>query len=542
MLRKFLTTAFLLVIASTASLPHAFAKSVPQIVDRSLEVVSRATFLQWSLESLSISNKDTSCVQPYKKTPKGMRGAVCVLQNKGGAEGVFGKADIYTLNKKITRAEAVHLLMILTNTADGDTDVSDITDAKNDLEKLIATVAISHRWMLPLRAHFFGFNRVLTGTQAMSLLQAVTDEVPAATPKNISITIGNQSVTSGSLPNQDLLDAVWQLLQRDYLHSEKINRDELAYKIAEEIAQSSGDPYTNFFRPATAKNFNDMIKGELSGIGAQVEDKAGVVIVVSPIPGSPAQKAGLQTGDELLEADGHILTGIGVDQAVQYIRGKRGTSVTLKIRRAGTEIVLTIIRDAISIPEISVTWQGEVAVVQIVQFGETTQKKIRDIMIEIAKKNPKGIILDLRENGGGLLNAAGALLSNFLPQDTVVAQVRTATETSKVLTDELPITIADSVKMVVLVNKGSASASEITAGALQDYKRATIIGTTTFGKGTVQEILDFPNGEALKITVAEWLTPLGRFIQGKGIDPDIRVEQDGTTGDAQLKRALEFLR
>jgi carboxyl-terminal processing protease len=189
-----------------------------------------------------------------------------------------------------------------------------------------------------------------------------------------------------------------------------------------------------------------------------------------------------------------------------------------------------------------VTWQGEVAVVQIVQFGETTQKKIRDIMIEIAKKNPKGIILDLRENGGGLLNAAGALLSNFLPQDTVVAQVRTATETSKVLTDELPITIADSVKMVVLVNKGSASASEITAGALQDYKRATIIGTTTFGKGTVQEILDFPNGEALKITVAEWLTPLGRFIQGKGIDPDIRVEQDGTTGDAQLKRALEFLR
>ncbi len=518
------------------------AKSVPQIVDRSLPVVSRATFLQWALQALGESSQETTCVQPYTNTPKGMKGTVCAFQSNGGLDAIFGSSKTYILNKKITRAEAIHVITVLTNVSDGDADVSQLRDVKTDRDALLARTAIAHRWMLPLQANFFGLSRSLSGTQAMTLLQAVIDEVPDATPQNMTITIGGKSVDTGALPKQDMLDAVWQLLQRDFLHSEKINRDELAYKLAETMTQATGDPYTNFFRPATAKNFTEMIKGELSGIGAQVEDKAGVILVVSPIPGSPAQKAGLQSGDEILEADGHSLLNIGVDQAVQYIRGKRGTSVTLKIRRSGTEMTLSIVRDAISIPEISVTWQGEVAVVQILQFGETTQKKIRGIMADIAQKNPKGMILDLRENGGGLLNAAGALLSNFLPKETIVAKVRTATETSNVMTDNLPMTIADSVKVAVLVNKGSASASEITAGALQDYKRATIIGTTTFGKGTVQEVLDFPSGEALKITVAEWLTPKGRFIHGKGIEPDIRVEQGGIGDDGALRRALEIVR
>ncbi len=542
MLRRRSLQSFALLACSFLFSLSAHAKSIPQIVDRSLPTVSRATFLQWALQAVGQSTQDTQCVQPYTNTPKGMRGTICAFQENGGLQSIFGDSTTYILNKKITRSEAIHVMSVLTNVSGGDADIASFRDVKTDRDTVLAKTAIAHRWMLPLQANFFGLSRSLSGAQAMTLLQAVTDEVPDATPQNVTITIGGKAVEAGALPKQDMLDAVWQLLQRDFLHSENIDRDELAYKLAETIAQSTGDPYTNFFRPATAKNFTEMIKGELSGIGAQVEDRAGVILVVAPLPGSPAQKAGLQSGDEILQADGHSLLNIGVDQAVQYIRGKRGTSVTLKIRRSGTEMTLSIIRDAISIPEITVTWQGEVAVVQIVQFGETTQKKIRGIMAEVMKKTPKGIVLDLRENGGGLLNAAGAVLSNFLPQESIVAKVRTATETSNVMTDKLPTTIPSTVKLAVLVNKGSASASEITAGALQDHKRATIIGTTTFGKGTVQEVLDFQTGEALKITVAEWLTPNGRFIHGKGIDPDIRVENGGVGDDAALKRALEILR
>jgi hypothetical protein len=224
-----------------------------------------------------------------------------------------------------------------------------------------------------------------------------------------------------------------------------------------------------------------------------------------------------------------------VDKAVAYIRGQRGTNVILKIRRSGSEMTITVQREVITIPEISVTWQGDIAILQLTQFGETTEKKIRSTFSEIAAKRPKGIVIDLRNNGGGLLLAADTLMSALVPRGSTVAQVVSPTETSLEKTQDDAV-VDPSTKIAVLVNKGSASASEIVAGALQDLKRATIVGKQTFGKGTVQEVIGFRTGEALKLTIAEWLTPNGRHIDKVGVTPDVVVDSDNR--DDQLRRAL----
>ncbi len=190
-----------------------------------------------------------------------------------------------------------------------------------------------------------------------------------------------------------------------------------------------------------------------------------------------------------------------------------------------------------TIPEIDISWNGDIAIVKIVQFGDTTDTRIRSLLTQVAVQKPRGIVLDLRNNPGGLLHAADVVVGSFMPKGTVVAQVKGRTESSKEVTGDEPVIDAGT-NLVVLVNSGSASASEIVAGALQDYKRAKIVGTTTFGKGTVQEVLTFQTGEALKLTIAEWLTPLGRAINKIGVTPDIVLTE--TDADQQLARAVNL--
>jgi carboxyl-terminal processing protease len=277
----------------------------------------------------------------------------------------------------------------------------------------------------------------------------------------------------------------------------------------------------------------------VSGIGAHVESQSGAILIVAPIPGSPAEKADLRSGDQILSVDGVSVTGLPLDEAVNRIRGEKGSSVKLTIRRGNREFDVIIVRDTVTVPEIDLQWQDTTAVIRLAQFGELTNEKIREVFKQVNERHPQGIILDLRNNPGGLLQAADELMSAFMPKGTVVAIVRGRNGESKELTSEEPVVDKD-IKMAVLVNAGSASASEIVAGALQDYKRATIIGTQSFGKGTVQELVNFQGGEALKLTIAEWSTPLDRTINGVGVAPDIVVEPDDT--DSQLRRALQILR
>lgn len=212
----------------------------------------------------------------------------------------------------------------------------------------------------------------------------------------------------------------------------------------------------------------------------------------------------------------------------------------MTIRRQGIELDFNVMRDIIRVPEAIITWQGDIAVVQLTQFGRITQQELRPQMEIISEKNPQGIVLDLRSNPGGLLSAANLVVSLFVPKGTPYVEVRSRQDQSLSLTTQEQV-IDDNVKLVVLVNEGSASASEIVAGALQDLGRGTIVGAKTFGKGTVQQVLQFNDQSSLKITIAEWYTPDGNKIDGIGVYPDLGISEiDGR--DEPLLKALDLLR
>ncbi len=527
-----LTGAFI----ALSPIPLALAaRPVGSIVDVTAQTVSQATFIRWSLEALDFPREDASCTLPYKRFPLSMKPFLCAAQENGALK-VFGKSDTYLLSRPISRGEALIVLTALTGKQET-ADISIFRDVHTDPEKQAVMNAVILKWMIPLRSTVFGLEKMMNGTEVKSVLESATGNLPERM-KSITLRVVTTPATRG-IPHQDLLEAVWEVIQRDYLRKDKMDTDEAAYRAIEGLVDSLNDPYSNFFRPVSASDFQSQIKGEVSGIGAQVEEKDGFLTVIAPLPGSPAERAGLTSGDQILEANGIVLTGLSVEKAVSFIRGERGTSVILKVRRATSEMMITVVRDVISVSEIDVKWQGDIAVVQLTQFGETTLKRIRSVFGDIMKQNPRGIVLDLRNNGGGLLSAADEVVSNFVPSGTVVAKVKGRSSTTEEVTDNPPVVDAET-KLVVLVNKGSASASEIVAGALQDLKRATIVGTVTFGKGTVQEVIGFTSGEALKLTMAEWFTPLGRTIDKIGIKPDIVV--DGTDRDEQLRRALDILR
>lgn len=371
----------------------------------------------------------------------------------------------------------------------------------------------------------------------ISSRRGVTRSQSSSSVPTISVTI---TKPQNILPDQDMLQAVWQLLNNQYLYNAKIDSKEAAYKAAEAMVESLKDPYTMFLRPAPAQEFKDQIGGQVTGIGAQVEYKDNVLTIVAPISGSPAEKAGLKPGDKILEADGLNITNIGFLESVSKVRGPKGTSVKLHIDRGGVEMDITVMRDTIKLPEIDVSFQGSVAVVRLSQFGETTDRELRGMLEDVSERKPTGLILDLRNNPGGLLHAADIVVSNFLPKGSTVAHIVSRSGDTPETTRDEPTIDAD-VPVVVLVNKGSASAAEITAGALQDAKRATVVGEQTFGKGTVQQILQFRDGSELKMTIAEWETPLRRKINGIGVKPDYIIPANDARDD-QMAKALELLR
>ncbi len=303
------------------------------------------------------------------------------------------------------------------------------------------------------------------------------------------------------------------------------------------------DPYSTFLTPEETKLFLADLSGKVEGIGAEIGKRNGVPVIITPIEGSPAAKSGLKKGDKILYIDGDATDKMSLDEAVYKIRGEKGSQVKLTILRDNEdktrEIVVT--RDEVTVQDAQWGVEKGVMVVRIRQFGDTIESDLAQAKEQMAAKQATRIIIDLRDNPGGLLDKAVAALSDFLPQGKIaVKQVGRAGATEELKTSGEPI-LQDN-KTVVLVNDGSASASEIFAGAFQDHARGTVIGTKTFGKGTVQVLEDLPGGSSLKLTVAKWLTPNGREIDKTGVAPDITVdltEEDYNAGrDPQLDRAF----
>lgn len=356
-------------------------------------------------------------------------------------------------------------------------------------------------------------------------------------PKVINTNLGEPKDVDFSL----FWDA-WDVVKSKFLG--KLDQQKMVYGAISGMLQSLGDPYTVFMSPDEAKQFNADLKGEFDGIGAEIEAKDGYLIIVAPLSGSPAEHAGLKAKDAILKIDGNDVTEMTFYEAINKIRGPKGSTVTLTIVHDGTKesVDIKVTRDTIVVKSVEYEMKGDIAYIKISQFGDDTLDLVKDAVDMAIKKNAKGVVVDLRNNPGGYLQDAIDIISLFIDKDKVAVIEKGKDGVEHPSKTTLQPKIADK-QLVVLVNGGSASASEIFAGAIQDYKRGKLIGEKTFGKGSVQTMEKLKDDAEVKVTIAEWLTPNGRQINKKGIEPDIKVElssDDKKNGnDPQLDKALE---
>ncbi len=355
----------------------------------------------------------------------------------------------------------------------------------------------------------------------------------------------NRSVSrSDSIDFSQFWD-VWDRIKEKYVYKDVKDAD-LFYGAIEGLVYSLGDPYSVYMVPKTAEEFAKDLSGEFEGIGAEIGIKNGQLTVVSPLADSPAEHAGLRAGDKIMAIDKENTFGMDVNMAVSKIRGEAGTEVTLLVTRngAGKAFDIVIMRAKINVPSVTFEWKGDkIAYIRILQFNEDTDVIFDRFAQKLVDENAKGIILDMRNNPGGFLDAAVNMASEWVDEGMIVSE---KSDTGYSRDHE---TIGEhrlsGIKTVVLVNGGSASASEIVAGALKDHGLADVIGEKTFGKGSVQDFETFPDGSALKLTVAEWYTPLGKNINKEGILPDVEIKQDWENEkvgeDVMLDRAIDII-
>ncbi len=371
---------------------------------------------------------------------------------------------------------------------------------------------------------------------------------------------------------KELVDEVWQVIDREYVDAtfngqdwRAIRREFLAktyttpdqaYTAAREMLEKLNDPYTRFMDPEQFRSMQIETSGELTGVGITItqDEKTKDITVVSPVEGSPAAEAGILSNDIILKIDGKPTKGLDLNEAVGMIRGQVNTKVTLTVKRGNDTFDVTLTRARIEIHPVKAsirqTPNGPIGYIRLVQFSSNAAAEMRAAIREQEQQGVKGFILDLRSNPGGLLFSSAEIARMFLPQGTIVSTVNRQGEADRLRAGRGFLTEKP---LVVLIDGGSASASEILAGALQDNKRAVLVGTKSFGKGLVQSVQPLGNGSGIAVTIAKYFTPNGRDINKKGIEPDVEVkiteaqresltrEDIATAKDPQYSKALDIL-
>ncbi len=364
----------------------------------------------------------------------------------------------------------------------------------------------------------------------------------------LNIGIGQVAVKENkSLPrklNYDSVDQVYTTLRQKY--DGQLSEDKLIEGLKKGLVDAAGDKHTLYFDPAGAKDFKESLTGTFSGIGAELSQDGQYVTILSPIAGFPADKAGLRAKDIITTINGEDAVGMSVDNAVKKIRGDKGTTVKLGIVRGDQKLSFDIVRDTITIPSVETKiLDGNIGYIKISHFSDDTSDLINKAAADFKSKNVAGTVLDMRNNPGGYLTAAVDVSCQWLKQGAKVLDEKRGGVVEKTYTCDQTGPLYG-VKTVVLINEGSASASEITAGALKDNGAAKLIGTKSYGKGSVQETIDLNTGGLLKVTVARWYTPNGKNIDKEGIQPDIKVELTDENiknkQDPQLDKATETVK
>jgi carboxyl-terminal processing protease len=346
---------------------------------------------------------------------------------------------------------------------------------------------------------------------------------------------------------------VWSELEEKFVSAsttQKVSDEDKMYGAITGLVESVGDPYTVFFTPELKEDFDESITGTFSGVGMEVGIQDNFLTVVAPLKNSPSQRAGIETGDRIVTIDGKSTEGMSTEAAVSLIRGEKGTVVTLEVLRKGESDLRTvpITRDTIVVPTIETEVIGDVFVIRLYTFGTAATTEFRQALRELVSSKKKKLVLDLRGNPGGYLDAAVDISSWFLPAGKViVSEDFGSSDEPKVFRSKGYDIFKSDLRMVVLIDGGSASASEILAGALQEHGVAKLVGEQSFGKGSVQELVDITPTTALKVTIARWLTPNGKSISNGGLKPDVKIDFDAELFkekkvDSQMQKALELLR
>ena len=366
------------------------------------------------------------------------------------------------------------------------------------------------------------------------------------TPPPLPTTTTEQTAILGG----NSLDLFWQtikLLKDRYVHSERFDGKEAVYGAIKGMVRSLDDPYTEFLEPRQATILKENLSGSFSGIGIEIGLRNNVLTVIAPLADTPADRVGLKARDKILKIDGTDTYNMSLDEAVSRIRGPRDTKVTLSIFREGWGKArdFTIVREVIKIKGIEAkVLEDDIAYIKLNNFDQSVYGNFISYIEQLTSSGPKKYIIDLRNNPGGFLEMAVDLAGWFLNKgDLVVIEDFGGKAEQKKSYSRGPGVLANS-PVVILINEGSASASEIFAGALRDNRKVMLIGEKTFGKGSVQEGIDLPDGSILKVTIANWLTPHGTVIEGKGLEPDIAVVDKNPNDDidAQLQKAIEVIK
>ncbi len=347
--------------------------------------------------------------------------------------------------------------------------------------------------------------------------------------------------------------ATWAILDQKFVYThddaKKIGSQDKLWGAIQGLTNSYGDPYTVFMPPEDSKSFESDISGNFEGVGMELGIKDKKLVVVAPLKGTPAYKAGVMKGDVLLKIDGKDATNMSVNEAVKLIRGKAGTEVTITFEREGTTVPveIKIIRGIIDVPTAETEIKDDVFIIKLYNFYALSSDKFRFALREFLESGKYKLVLDLRGNPGGFLESAVDMASWFLPLGKPVVRENFGPNTEERVYRSRGYNIfTDMLKMVILADSGSASASEILAGALQEHKIAKIVGIKTFGKGSVQELIKVTPDTSLKVTIARWLTPNGISISDGGLTPDYEVKmtaedlKDGR--DPQMDKAIEILK
>lgn len=343
--------------------------------------------------------------------------------------------------------------------------------------------------------------------------------------------------------NYDEVKEVYNYLKNRF--DGELKMDELQAGLSRGLVAATGDPHSVYWTTEEADEFQADLDGRFSGIGAELGRRNGNLVVISPLNGSPAEKAGVRSGDVIHRVDDADARELSLDEAVSKIRGEKGTKVRLGLLRSQNPLEITITRDDITVASVEhEILDGAIGYIKISRFGEDTADLARQAADEFVARNVRKIIVDVRNNGGGLLDSPVKIAGLWLDNKVVAEQKSGGRTTSELRSNGNPI--LEGLETVVLVNEGSASASEILAGALHDHGVAKLIGETSFGKGSVQEIINLRSGAQLKLTTAHWFTPNGKNIDKDGIKPDITVERSDedyeNDRDPQKSRAIRELR